>query len=69
MDEELLTPRELADRLKVNLSWIYYHTSYRGESMPHMKIGKHLRFHMSEVMEWATKHGKGNLPGDPSSTD
>jgi len=61
MDEELLTPRELADRLKVALSWVYYHTGKRGSAMPVMRIGKHLRFRMSEVLEWGRKDEGGGM--------
>lgn len=46
----LLTVDELASFLKVPKSWIYGHTRKRGvERLPHIKLGKYLRFFESEV--------------------
>jgi excisionase family DNA binding protein len=45
---ELLTVDEVAALLKVSRSWVYEHTRSRGtprsERLPHMKIGKYVRF-------------------------
>lgn len=45
---ELLTVPEVAALLKVSRSWIYEHTRSRGmprsERLPHIKIGKYVRF-------------------------
>jgi excisionase family DNA binding protein len=45
---ELLTVSEVAALLKVSRSWVYEHTRSRGmprsERLPHIKIGKYLRF-------------------------
>jgi excisionase family DNA binding protein len=45
---ELLTVDEVAALLKVSKSWIYEHTRSRGaprsERIPHVKIGKYVRF-------------------------
>lgn len=45
---ELLTVSEVAARLKVSRSWVYEHTRSRGmprsERLPHIKIGKYVRF-------------------------
>lgn len=46
----LLTVDELASLLKVPKSWIYSHTRKRGAArLPHVKLGKYLRFFESEV--------------------
>ena len=45
---ELLTVADVAALLKVSKSWVYEHTRSRGrprsERIPHIKIGKYVRF-------------------------
>ena len=45
---ELLTVADVAALLKVSKSWVYEHTRARGtprsDRLPHIKIGKYLRF-------------------------
>ena len=51
--DELLTVEEIASLLKVPKSWIYEHTRKRvGEQLPHVKLGKYLRFFEAEVLEF-----------------
>jgi excisionase family DNA binding protein len=51
--DELLTVDEVASLLKVPKSWIYEHTRKRvGERLPHVKLGKYLRFFEGEVREF-----------------
>lgn len=53
MDQELLTIDELAKRLKIRKSWIYSRTRIKGPgAVPHLKIGKYLRFCLEEVLAW-----------------
>ena len=48
--EALLTVHEVAEFLKVPVSWVYERTRRRGsEQLPHLKIGKYLRFRLHEV--------------------
>ena len=48
--EALLTVHEVAEFLRVPVSWVYERTRRRGiERLPHMKIGKYLRFRLREV--------------------
>ena len=48
--EALLTVHEVAELLRVPVSWVYEHTRRRGiERLPHLKIGKYLRFRVREV--------------------
>jgi len=57
LSEELLTVRELADRLKVPASWIYQRTRCLGrDRLPHIKIGKYLRFEEKAVQSWLGRH-------------
>jgi excisionase family DNA binding protein len=53
---ELLTINEMAERLKVPLSWLYSRTRItRPGSIPRIKVGKYVRFVESDVMEWLRK--------------
>jgi excisionase family DNA binding protein len=55
--EELLTVDEIAALLRVPKSWIYCHTRKRGiERLPHIKVGKYLRFVESEVREFVKQN-------------
>jgi len=50
---EILTIKELAERLKIKPSWIYAKTRERGEgTIPKIKVGKYIRFDESEVLQW-----------------
>ena len=51
--EALLTVREVAEFLRVPVSWVYERTRRRGmERLPHLKIGKYLRFRFAEVQTY-----------------
>lgn len=59
--KEYLTAQELAQKLKVPLSWIYDRTRKKGpESIPHYKLGKYIRFSESEVLEYMKVKGFNN---------
>ena len=52
-EQGLLTIDELADRLKVQKSWVYSRTRETGAAaMPRIRVGKYLRFDFQAVMEW-----------------
>jgi excisionase family DNA binding protein len=52
----LVGPAEIAQLLKVPISWVYERTRRRGiERMPHFKLGKYLRFSKEEVLDWLHK--------------
>jgi excisionase family DNA binding protein len=52
-DFDLLTVTEIAAALKVPIAWVYERTRRRGpEQMPHLKVGKYLRFRHSDVDRW-----------------
>ncbi len=46
---ELLTPEELAARLKVPLSWVYEQS--RQGNIPTRRLGRYIRFNLHEVIE------------------
>jgi excisionase family DNA binding protein len=51
--EDLLTVPELAAALKVKDSWVYGETRKTGPgTLPRIRVGKYLRFHLEEVMDW-----------------
>jgi len=50
---ELLTVEEIAAALRVSPSWVYERVRKRGrDKLPHLKIGKYLRFRLNEVRIW-----------------
>lgn len=52
--EDILTPEELAARLKVRKSWVYEHTRSRTgrEPLPRLNTGRYLRFDWARIVEW-----------------
>ena len=59
--DELLTVEEVASLLKVPKSWIYEHTRKRvGERLPHVKLGKYLRFFEGEVRKLLRDNSRNN---------
>jgi len=53
----LLTIAEVADLLRVPKSWIYQRTRRRGiDRLPHVKLGKYLRFRIPEVHKWLDQY-------------
>ncbi|NLJ28044.1 MAG: helix-turn-helix domain-containing protein [Deltaproteobacteria bacterium] len=63
MQERLLDIDDLAERLKVNKSWIYAQTRKKNEdAIPHIKLGKYLRFEEGRVKSWyRRKFGRGEV--------
>lgn len=49
---ELITAKELAKRLNVQVSWIYRRTRLGQEAIPHVKMGKYVRFDWEEVLDF-----------------
>src|SRR5262249_25821715 len=61
-DMGMLTIDEAAALLRVPKSWLYERT--RTNSVPHMKLGKYLRFDRQEFLAWA-RHFCLDGPGRP----
>ena len=57
-DRKLLTANELAKFLKVPVSWIYQRTRLGSDAIPHIKLGKYLRFDAEKVLTFF----KSNTP-------
>jgi hypothetical protein len=52
-DHQLLNIAEIATALHVPVSWVYERTRRRGcDRIPHIKLGKYLRFELQRVYEW-----------------
>ncbi len=54
---DLLTPAELAERLKVSPSWVFEQTRERARirnrnPLPCIRLGKYIRFSWTAVCEW-----------------
>jgi len=55
---DILTPKQLAKRLKVPLSWVYKHTDQsrkNGNRLPVLRCDGFLRFSWPDVCEWLRK--------------
>ena len=53
---DILTPDELAERLKTSRSWVFEMTRKRQRNpIPFFKVGRYLRFHWPAVSSWLEK--------------
>jgi excisionase family DNA binding protein len=50
LSEPLLRPEDAAELLAVKVSWIY--EACRTGRLPHLRVGKHIRFHRSDLERW-----------------
>jgi predicted DNA-binding transcriptional regulator AlpA len=48
--KKLVDVREMAKVLNVPISWIYQRTMQGQEAIPHIKLGKYVRFNPDEVI-------------------
>jgi hypothetical protein len=60
----ILTPQELAKRLKVEATWVYDQTRQRAitrnaDPLPCIRLGKLLRFYWPEVEKWLERRQGG----------
>ena len=51
-EDRLIDIKELAKILNVPVSWIYQRTRLGVEAIPHIKVGKYVRFNLQEVVEF-----------------
>jgi len=59
---DLLTPKQLAERLQVNESWVFEQTRQRAKirnkiPLPCIRLGKYIRFSWTQVSDWMNKQG------------
>lgn len=56
----LLTVEEVAELLKVPVSWVYERTRQRGlNRLPGFRLGKYWRFSESEIVAWLERQRMG----------
>lgn len=64
-DGELLTVSEVAKLLKVPLSWVYERCREGASNrLPHLKLGKYLRFSKTELFEYMENHHRDSRDPD-----
>jgi hypothetical protein len=64
----ILTPEQLAERLQVQVSFIYENTRARAgvrnaDPLPFIRMGKYLRFYWPEVEKWLQRRQGGRANG------
>jgi len=56
-NEKLVTVEQLAEYLNLSKRFVYEHTSPRCvDPIPNKKLGKFVRFRLSDVEEWLANH-------------
>ncbi len=55
---KLADPKKMAEILGVPVSWIYQRTCIGQTAIPHIKMGKYLRFFPEEVIAFFKKKGR-----------
>lgn len=62
LEERLVTVGEMAKILKVSTSWLYQRTRLGTEAIPHIKVGRGIRFDPGEVITFLRAKGShGNF--------
>lgn len=59
----VLTPQQVAERLQLPLTWVYENTRSRAgvrcpDPIPHLKLGRYLRFRWADVEEWLNRQNR-----------
>ena len=49
---DILTPKQLAERLQVGVKWVYDHAEKRDRPLPVLRCGRYLRFIWPDVCAW-----------------
>jgi hypothetical protein len=55
----LINAQEMAAILKVPVSWVYQRTGLGQDRIPHLKIGKYIRFDPAEVLNFYKQRAPG----------
>ena len=59
-NESLLSVEDVAELLKVPVSWVYERTRKRGlERIPGFRLGKYWRFRSEDVFAWLERQRSG----------
>lgn len=57
----LLTADDVAAMLGVSRDWIY--AEARAGRMPHVRLGRHVRFKAESIDEWISEQERGSMTG------
>ena len=49
-EKQLMTVREVADLLSISIAGVYHWAAIK--RIPHIRMGRYLRFNRSEIIEW-----------------
>ncbi len=61
MEDELLTAAEVAQFLRVPLSWVYERCRVGAiDPLPHLKLGKYLRFRKTDLLAFVNSLRRGD---------
>jgi hypothetical protein len=61
MEDELLTAAEVAQFLRVPLSWVYERCRAGAvDPLPHLKLGKYLRFRKIDLLAFVNRLRRGD---------
>ena len=58
--DRLLTVGEVADLLRVPVSWVRGHT--RTNTIPHLRLGRYIRYERASVLAWLADSQQGGGP-------
>jgi hypothetical protein len=56
---DILTPEELASRLKVKRTWLI-ERQRRGKPLPYFKVGRYYRYSWTRVSRWLAEQAVGS---------
>ena len=68
LEDRLLTSQELADWLNVTVQWVRDHTTRIEPIVPHIKIGKNVRFRRADVARFLRQQFQTAPTWERSST-
>ena len=54
----LVTPKEMAEILKVRTSWLYQRTRLGPEALPFIRVGRYVRFNPQQVIAFLEAKGR-----------
>ena len=61
MSEPLLTSEQVAELLSVDTSWV--REQARRETIPHLRLGRYVRFRRASIEEWLAERECGRSMG------
>ena len=59
LDDDLMTVQEVAEMLKVKVSWVYDRISNEHhDPLPHLRLGRYIRFERTLVLQFLQRQRK-----------